>query len=98
MKLNEHMNLLGHRVEDRVTGFKGIVSSVCFDLYGCIQATVNPGIGKDGKPQDSHWFDVNRLKITSKTPVMERPVFEWTNENMAGGMKGPAERAARIKP
>ena len=41
--------LLGRRAEDRVTGFKGVVSSACFDLYGCIQLGVTPAAGADGK-------------------------------------------------
>lgn len=49
INLKKHLDLLGMRVEDRVTGFRGVVSSVGFDLYGCIQAIVNPGQDKDGK-------------------------------------------------
>lgn len=95
--LKKHLDLLGMRVEDRITGFKGVVVSVGFDLYGCIQAIINPGVGADGKPQDAHWFDVNRLQITSDTPVMERPEFEWTPQAIAEGRKGPAERPAYNK-
>lgn len=65
MNIKKHLELLGLKVEDKVTGFKGVVSSIGFDLYGCVQAIVNPGIGKDSKPADSHWFDVNRLKVLS---------------------------------
>ena len=50
------MELLGFRAEDRVTGFKGVVTSVSFDLYGCIQVALNPGMNKDGKLEDGHWF------------------------------------------
>ena len=49
VNLTKHLNLLGMRVEDRVTGFKGVVATVGFDLYGCIQAVVNPGTDADGK-------------------------------------------------
>lgn len=61
----EHLNLLGLRVRDRVSGFEGVVASVCFDLYGCIQAIVHPGLQSDGKLGDQSWFDVNRLEIVS---------------------------------
>jgi hypothetical protein len=95
--LKKHLDLLGLRVEDRVTGFKGVVATVSFDLYGCIQAVVNPGAGKDGKLQDSQWFDVGRLRITESKPVMPRPDFEWTPQVIAGAGKGPAERPMQNK-
>lgn len=98
INLNQHINLLGFNVKDRVTGFSGVVSSVCFDLYGCIQAAVNPGLDNSGKLQDSHWFDVNRLQITSQERVMDRPEFEWDKESISSGLKGPAERPSGFKP
>lgn len=97
VNLNKHLDLLGMHVEDRVTGFKGVVSSVSFDLYGCIQATVNPGANADGNLRDSLWFDVSRLRVISKLPVMERPEFDWTPQVIAEGGKGPAERPAYYK-
>jgi hypothetical protein len=93
----KHLDLLGMRVEDRVTGFKGVVSTVSFDLYGCIQAVINPGTNADGKLQDSQWFDVNRLKVTDLTPVMERPKFEWSPQAIAAGEKGSAEKPLNCK-
>jgi len=97
VNLKKHLDMLGMPVKDRVTGFKGTVTSIGFDLYGCIQAIVNPGVDKDGKPLDSHWFDVNRLDTTSNKPVMERPEFEWTPEAVAAGRKGPAEKPRSSK-
>lgn len=90
--LQQHLNMLGLRVKDRVTGITGVVTSVGFDLYGCIQAIVHPGIGQDGKPADSLWFDIQRLEVTDPTPVMPRPSFDWSPKDIAGGKKGPAER------
>ena len=98
INLTQHLNLLGMRVQDRVTGFTGVVATVSFDLYGCIQAVVNPGTDSDGKLRDSNWFDVNRLRVVSDEPVMERPAFEWTDEAVARGNKGPAERPLNLKP
>ncbi len=97
VNLAKHLNLLGMRVEDQVTGFKGVVATVGFDLYGCIQAIVNPGVDKDGKPRESQWFDVNRLRVVGTEPVMARPTFEWAPQNIAQGEKGPAERPAHGK-
>lgn len=96
MKIKQHLELLGMTVEDRVTGFKGIVASVSFDLYGCIQAIVNPGMEKSGKLGEQVWFDVNRLKVISKGPVMNRPDFDFGPQ--ADGKQGPAEKPANFKP
>ena len=78
------MELLGMKVVDKVTGFKGVVTSVSYDLYGCVQAVVSPPIDKEGKRGDGRWFDTHRLKITSKKPVMPIPDFVE--------IKGPAEK------
>jgi hypothetical protein len=90
MKIQKHMELLGMKVQDKVTGFRGVVSSVSFDLYGCIQAIVTPEAGKAGKQEDSRWFDVQRLTVTSKDPVMAVPNYEYGY--VAEGGKGPAEK------
>lgn len=97
VNLNEHLNLLGLQVLDRVTGFSGVVATVSFDLYGCIQAVVNPGVDNDGKLRDSQWFDVNRLHVLNPEPVMDRPGFEWTPASIAAGGKGAAERPTTLK-
>lgn len=91
-KVQDHMKLLGMKVADKVTGFKGVVSSVSFDLYGCIQAVVTPFIGKDGKQELGQWFDVVRLTVTSKEPVM--PLPDYAQGYVADGRKGAAEKPA----
>src|SRR4030066_1806978 len=55
MLIKQHINLLGLPVQDRITGIKGVVTSVCFDLFGCVQAAIHPGADKDGKMRDVHW-------------------------------------------
>ena len=92
VNIKKHLDMLGLRVEDRVTGFKGVIATVGFDLYGCIQAVVNPGIGTDGKLQDSQWFDIGRLWILNPEPVMPIPEFDWTPQVLSEGGKGPADR------
>lgn len=82
--------MLGLKVEDKVTGFRGVVASVGFDLYGCIQAIVNPGLGADGKLMDQQWFDIARLKVLDDVPVMQRPDFEFGRQ--AEGLQGAAEK------
>ena len=90
MEVQKHLDLLGLRVEDKVTGLKGVVTSVSFDLYGCIQAIVNPGMGKDGKMKEQFWFDVSRLKALDKKPVMDKPNF--VSGPQASGEQGAAEK------
>lgn len=62
MQLQDYVDLLGYRVRDKVTGFEGVVTSIGFDLYGCVQAVVTPP-AKDGKQEDSRWYDTHRLSI-----------------------------------
>lgn len=72
--MNEYLRLLGLKVHDAVTGFEGIVTSITFDLYGCVQALVSPGM-KDGKIVEREWFDTKRLSILDSKPVMPVPTF-----------------------
>lgn len=88
--MKKHLELLGFPVRDQVSGFKGVVTSISFDLYGCVQAIVSPTI-KDTKKQtqeDSRWFDVKRLKKTAEKPVMELPTFE----TVPGAAEKPGQR------
>lgn len=89
-KVEEHLSKLGLKVEDKVTGTKGVITSISFDLYGCIQAVVNPGNGADGKPMDQMWFDIARLTPTSREPVMQQPNF--IDGPQANGDQGAAEK------
>jgi len=95
MKVYEHLDLLGKEVADKVTGLVGIATSICFDLYGCIQALVTPVMDKDGKLGDPNWFDVNRLVIKDTTPVMERP--DYMKGFYADGKSGAAEKPVQCK-
>lgn len=74
--VTESLQLLGHEVEDKVGGAKGVVVSMTFDLYGCIQALVRlPFDKKAGKEGEVFWFDTKRLTVLSKKPVMNQPDF-----------------------
>lgn len=95
MEVKKHLDLLGLRCVDRVTGLSGVITSVGFDLYGCVQDIVHPGIDKDGQLRDTLWFDISRLDITSEQPVMERPNFEYGLA--AEGKKGPSEKPKSMK-
>ncbi len=94
-QIEKHIAMLGLKVEDKVTGFKGVVSSVSFDLYGCVQTVVNPGLGADGKLGDSQWFDIARLKVLDSKPVMAVPDFLVGAQ--AEGRQGAADKPAFSK-
>jgi hypothetical protein len=74
--MEQHLELLGFRVRDIVSGMEGVVTSISFDLYGCVQAVVNSGLDKDGQPAEGRWFDTKRLIPISKKPVMAIPTFD----------------------
>lgn len=89
--VKRHMGLLGLRVRDRVTQFEGVVASVAFDLYGCVQAVVNPGVDKDGKLRDMTYFDVARLEVLDPKPVMQLPNYDY-------GAQAEGRQGAENKP
>ena len=86
----KHIELLGHKAEDKITGFKGTIESVCFDLYGCIQVSLKPLTDKDGKVPEGYWFDVTRVKVDTKNRVVDLPNFY--EGYVAEGRKGPAQK------
>jgi len=95
MIIKKHLDLLGHKVKDKVSDFEGVVISMSFDLYGCIQADVRPTtVDEKGKMQNGIWMDVSRLIVKSKKPLMNAPNFEWGE--VAMGRKGPANLPSKI--
>ena len=88
-KVKSAIELLGLPAKDKVTGFSGVLTSVSYDLYGCIQFVITPD-AKDGKFGESAWIDANRIKVTEGERVMELPKF---NENYVLEYgKGAAEK------
>ena len=63
---------LGDIVQDRISGFKGIVIARTEWLYGCTGIGVKPTKSKklkdDGTPADIQWFDEPSLDSTAKDP------------------------------
>ena len=95
MLIKEHLNLLGHKVKDKVSDFEGVVISISFDLYGCIQADVRPTtLNKDNGFIMGSWLDVSRLKVLTKKPLMDVPNYEYGD--IAKGKKGPANLPMKI--
>lgn len=95
MQVQKHLSRLGMRCKDKITGFTGVITHVGFDLYGCIQVIVHPGLDKDNKPLETAWFDINRLEIVSDAPVMNPPNFEFGT--VAEGRQGAGEKPLNNK-
>lgn len=89
--VKKNLALLGLPVKDKVTKYTGIIISISFELYGCIQALVDPGLDEKGDFKQARWFDVNRLDVIDAVPVMEPPEWEFDN-GFSEGKHGPAEK------
>ena len=99
--MEQFIDLLGHKAQDKVTGRKGVITSVSFDLYGCCQIWISPQVGADGTRADGMWYDVSRAKITGKTKVMEADFTAITTKDpliratkVKAGTKGPDDKGA----
>jgi len=88
----EHLNLLGLKAKDKVSGMTGVITSISFDLYGCVQAVVHPKVDKNGIFGELCWFDINRLIITKNARVM--PVPDFNGPGIAPGESGPEAKPA----
>ena len=93
--IHEAIKLLGLRAHDRVTGVEGVISTVAFDLYGCLQCILTPAKDKDGKMRDSNWFDIHRLEVLKGKRVMPVPDFDAAGDVPAEWNHGPAEKPIR---
>lgn len=85
-----HLDLLGMRVRDKVSNYEGVVESVAFDLYGCVQAVVRPPMNEKGEVPSGHYFDVTRLEVTDGKRVVDLPRFDIGY--VAEGRKGAADK------
>lgn len=53
---------LGNTIRDIVTGFTGIATSKVIYLNGCVQFSVKPKMGKDGKLPEATYIDQEQLE------------------------------------
>lgn len=84
--MKQHLELLGHKVKDPISGLEGVVTSICFDINGCIQGAVTPPVDKDGKVVSGTWVDIQRLeKVSTKTLVK---VSDFTHQTGAAEKPG----------
>ena len=54
---------LGKQATDKVSGFKGTITSVVHYLNGCTQYGIVPKVGKDNKTLDVEYFDSQQVEI-----------------------------------
>lgn len=92
--VDAYLDLLGMTGRDVVTGLTGIVTSIGFDLMGCVQMVLAPPVDKDGKLPDGRWLDANRVEITDRKRVMPLPVYAKTPETHR---KGPADKPSGMR-
>jgi hypothetical protein len=81
---------LGRRATDRVSGLTGVITSVSFDVAGCIQYAISPPANKDGKRESSYWVDIKHVDL-AKQWATGAPAFEIGKE--IGAAEKPAPRA-----
>lgn len=94
--VNENMSLLGMPVIDKVTGFAGVVQSVSFDLFGCIQLSVAPPM-KDGKVEPGLWLDSCRCTITGERVMSPPDFFKTTKQDRVDtSQSGCAQKAHKL--
>lgn len=68
-----YLDAIGYEAIDNVTKFRGVITSVSFDLYGCIQFLLTPPVTKDGKMEESEWCGVNGVYVFDGRPRVVTP-------------------------
>jgi hypothetical protein len=54
----------GLEAEDKVTGFKGIITARIDFLYGCAQYGLTPKVNDKGETKSVEYFDEGRISLT----------------------------------
>ncbi len=70
---------LGSIVKDTITGFQGTAVARLIWIQGCNRYCVQPPVDKEGKMQESQYFDEPQLKI------LKVPKEETNKANSNGG-------------
>lgn len=78
--INNALSLLGLQMRDKVTDYEGVVTSVSFDVAGCVQGLLTQKQPTESDNSKCRWFDVKRLEVVQglpahKTRVLEAPSF-----------------------
>lgn len=90
--IQESIGLLGMRMRDKITGLEGVVSSISFDLYGCVCAVITQPKKEDGTLPAGIWIDINRLVALTDKRVMDVPDFDAMARAPAEFSHGAAEK------
>ena len=90
--VQQHLDNLGKTGRDKVTGLEGVIDSLCFDLYGCIQYMIKPKAKENGELVNSYWIDVTRVEVINDERVM--PLPDYDSGYIAEGKKGAADKPA----
>jgi hypothetical protein len=81
-----HRQILGKRVENKVTGFTGVATGICVYLNGCVSYLVRPKVKKgDSKNPEGVWMDDNMLKVLGPGPVKPSLLVELEDRPFTGG-------------
>ena len=80
-------DFLGFQFIDEITGFKGTCTGFCTYVSGCAQALLVPKTNAEGKIQESHWFDAQRL-----TKIITTPQVKLDNSRSPGCDMGAPKR------
>jgi hypothetical protein len=81
---------LGSKVKDIHTGFTGTLVAYTEWLYGCPRLTIEPqDLDKDGKVQNSYWFDAARVTLVEK----EVPRVSKQSKSTTGGPYDAPQRS-----
>ncbi len=60
---------LGDRVEDKITGFVGIVTGIARYISGCDQVSVSARVKEDSEEPKHLWFDIGRAGVIEQGAV-----------------------------
>lgn len=93
--LKQYFEWMGKPVKDRIRGTEGIVTSINFDLYGCVQVCITPKQNADGKAPEQVWCDVQRLSADDNAePVIPLPqyLFSTRKQEHQNGPPGASEK------
>ncbi len=62
MKLDDTLNT---PLRDIISGFVGTGTAYAVYVTGCNQVCLTPKVNKDGKRQESEWFDIERIELAA---------------------------------
>lgn len=65
----KHDDVLGRKAEDRISGFKGVVSAYTKFVNGCVRVCLSPKVDKSGALPDGQWFDIEQVAVSDKRVI-----------------------------